>query len=257
MPLQIPSTDKGYESRSDSESAYALAKGNYYDVEGRTKEGDAAYVQVASLPAGTNIDAVPNSFFTDAALGPTGRFGSYSAPQITGVSTGSYQPKDSSAKDLTPTRFVDVSFNALTQSGFEVPRKGVIAALQIPGSSDALMLVSSVGTARWKKGGQADAQLASESFRITRTRPTSLQRSNDNDYRYNSRSLKGFSEGESEIDAALARDLSTQSGALGGKFAEATKGGVALALSPLIMSLAMHIYTYIAPPPSLDNKSSK
>jgi len=212
------------------ESAYPLAKGNYYDVEGRNKDGDAAYIHVAPLPAGKSLDDVPKSFFTDTALGATGRFGSYSAPQITSVSAGSSSAASSggaSASTVTPTRFVDVSFNALTQSGFEVPRKGVIAALQPTGSSDVLMLVSSVGAARWKKGGEADARLAAESFRVTRMRPTALPRAADNDYRYNSRSIKGVSESESEIDAALARELSTQSGALGGKFADAAKSGVA------------------------------
>ena len=199
------------------ESAFPLAKGNYYDVESRNDKGDAAFIHVAELPPGQKLESVPNTFFTDAALGPTGRFGSYSAPQITSVATSSYNGKAS--------RYVDVSFNALTQSGTEVPRKGIIAAVQPAGSSDVLLLVSSVGAARWKKGGSADVRLAAESFRVTATRPTSLARVNDNDFRYSARSLKGFSEGESEIEAALARDLSTQSGALGGKFAEAAKGG--------------------------------
>ena len=211
------------------ESSYALAKGNYYDVEARNKDGDAAYIHLAPLPAGKTLAELPNSFFTDTALGPTGRFGSYSAPQITSVGKSSSSVAASSAgKAVTPTRFVDVSFNALTQSGFEVPRRGVIAALQPTGSSDVLMLVSTVGSARWKKGGEADARLAAESFRVTRTRPSALPRSNDNDYRYNARSIKGVAEGETEIEAALARDLSTQSGGLGGKFADAAKSpGVA------------------------------
>ena len=181
---------------------------------------------MAKLPTGKTLSELPVNFFTDTALGPTGRFGSYSAPQITGAVPSSSQPRTSTGKDVRPTRFVDVSFNALTQSSFEVPRRGTIAALQVPGSSDVVMLVSSVSAARWKKGGEADARLAAESLRITRSRPTSLQRSNDNDYRYNSRTLKGFSEGETEIEAALARDLSTQSGALGGKFADAARGSV-------------------------------
>lgn len=206
------------------ESPYSLAKGNYYDVESRNKDGDAAYIHVATLPAGKKLETVPNSFFTDTALGSTGRFGSYSAPQITSISAGKLVAPDSSGK---AARFVEVSFNALTQSGVEVPRKGVIAALQPQGSADVLMLVGSVGAARWKKGGEADVRLAVESFRVTRSRPSSLQRSSENDYRYTSRSLKGFSEGESEIEAALARDLSTQSGALGGKFSDAAKRGVA------------------------------
>ena len=67
--------------------------------------------------------------------------------------------------------------------------------------------------------GEADARGPAQSFRVTQVRPSSLKPSTDNDYRYASRSLRGFSEGESEIDAALARDLSTQSGDLTGKFA--------------------------------------
>ena len=216
----------GISAVSVFESPYPLAKGNYYDIEGRNKEGDAAFVHVAAVPAGMNLETLPNSFFAGAALGPTGRFGSYSAPQLTKVSTGASQPKGSSGDVVVPARFVEVSFNALTQSGFEVPRKGVIAALQVPGSSDVLMLVCSVAATRWNKGGEGDARAAAESFRITRTRETSLRPTNDNDYRYNSRSLKGFSEGESEIEAALARDLSTQSGSLGGRFADAARSGV-------------------------------
>ena len=34
------------------ESAFPLAKGNYYDVEGRNNDGDAAFIHVAKLPAG-------------------------------------------------------------------------------------------------------------------------------------------------------------------------------------------------------------
>ena len=225
--LVASNTDAGLSTVAAYESAYPLAKGNYYDVESRNKEGDAAFIHVTTLAAGQKLETVPNSFFTDAALGPTGRFGSYSAPQITGASTSKLTSALDEKRQQVATRFVDVSFNALSQSGFEVPRRGVIAALQPAGSSDVLMLVCSVGSARWKKGGEEDVRLAAESFRVTRSRPSNLRRSSDNDYRYSARSLKGFSEGESEIEAALARDLSTQSGALGGKFTDAAKNGVA------------------------------
>jgi len=171
------------------------------------------------------LETAPPSFFTNSALGPTGRFGSYSAPQITGVTGGKMDGAPTSSGLSSGTRFFDVSFNALTQSGFEVPRRGVVAALQPTDSTDVLMLVCTVSAGKWKKGGEADVRAAAESFRVTRLRASRLQRASDNDYRYQSRSLKGFSEGESEIEAALARDLSTQSGALGGKFAAgATQG---------------------------------
>ena len=124
---------------------------------------------------------------------------------------------------LEPGMAFDVSFSALTQAGYEVPRKGTIAAVQPLGSSDVLMLVCTVSASRWKKGGSEDVKRAAESFRVTQARPTPLQRSLDNDFRYNARSLKGFSEGETEIEAALARDLSTQSGTLTGKFGAAAQ----------------------------------
>ena len=200
------------------DSAYVVAKGNYYDCEARSKNGDSAFVHVASLPPGQRLEDAPASFFTGAALGATGRFGSYSAPQITSVVGGQMGGEPPTGLSTAPRSF-DVSFNAMTQGGFEVPRRGVIAAVQPAGSSSVLMLVSTVGAARWKKGGEADARAAASSFRVTQVRPSQLQPGTDSDYRYASRSVRGFSEADSEIDAALARDLSTQSGALTGKFA--------------------------------------
>jgi len=208
------------------DSPYPVAKGNYYDVEARSKDGDSAFVHVASLPPSQRLEDAPASFFTGTALGPTGRFGSYSAPQITGVQGG--QTGDAPPKQLSSgVRCFDVSFNALTQGGFEVPRRGVIAAVQPTGSNEVLMLVSTVPTARWKKGGEADTRATANSFRVTQVRSSQLQRVAESDYRYVSRSVRGFAEGESEIDAALARELSTQSGALTGKFAGGSVAGYA------------------------------
>lgn len=205
------------------ESSWPVAKGNYYDVESRNKDGDSAFIHVAKLPASQRIETAPASFFTDTALSGTGRFGSYSAPQITSAKAAPLAPELQAPQDglSSGTRLVEVSFSALTQSGYEVPRRGLIAAVQPTGSADVLMLVCTVGAAKWKKGGEADVRLAASTFRVARTRPSSLAKLNDNDYRYAARSLRGFSEGESEIEAALARDLSTQSGELTGKFAAA------------------------------------
>ena len=208
------------------ETPWAVAKGNYYDVEARSKGGDAAFIHVAALPATQKpIEALPASFFTDAVLGATGRFGSYSAPQITSVSKSVSMSAQPPKLPSSATRFIDVSFSALTQSGYEVPRRGVIAAVQPEGSTDIVMLVSSVSAAKWKKGGEADVRQSAESFRIERVRPSKLSRSSDNDYRYASRSIRSLSEDETEIEAALARDLSSQSGALEGKFAAAAAAG--------------------------------
>lgn len=212
------------------ESAYPVAKGNYYDIEARNKEGDSAYVHVARLPPGMRLEDAPASFFSGAALGPTGRFGSYAAPQITSVSGGALSSPPATGGLSGGKRSFDVAFNALTQGGFEVPRRGVIAAVQPAGSEVVLMLVSTVSSARWKKGGEGDAHASAASFRVTQVRPSRLQPSSDSDYRYASRSVPlpnpEDADLPSEIDAALARDLSTQSGALTGRFAGGSSAGV-------------------------------
>ena len=48
----------------------------------RTKDGDSTFVHVARLPPGVRLEDAPASFFAGTALGGTGRFGSYAAPQV-------------------------------------------------------------------------------------------------------------------------------------------------------------------------------
>ena len=209
----------GISAVSVFESPYPLAKGNYYDIEGRNKEGDAAFVHVAAVPAGMNLETLPNSFFAGAALGPTGRFGSYSAPQLTKVSTGASQPKGSSGDVVVPARFVEVSFNALTQSGFEVPRKGVIAALQDRAALTFFSLPP-VGTrvARATRGQRRRAFASRAHVRRAFGQRTTMTTGT-------TRAASRVSPKASPRSRRLARD-STQSGSLGGRFADAARSGV-------------------------------
>ena len=59
--------------------------------------------------------------------------------------------------------------------------------LQPKGSADAVMLVSSTTSTRWKKGAEAGARQAAESFRVERTRATSNPRAPSSDYRFEER----------------------------------------------------------------------
>ena len=63
-----------------------------------------------------------------------GRWSTYGAPTDVKV-----------LSDVTKgqTRILEVAFSVLSQAGSDSPRKGVVAAVQPAGSSDALMLVSS------------------------------------------------------------------------------------------------------------------
>jgi len=167
------------------DSPWPIARGMYYDVEARSSEGDSAYVHVRTLPADKDIMAVPASYLTSSVFNAYGRWSTYGAPTDTKV-----------LSDVTKgqTRFLEVAFSVLSQAGSDSPRRGVIAAVQPQGSSDAVMLVSSATASRWKKSG-ADAAVrqVAESFRCVRTRSTSTARAASSDYRFEERGglLKG------------------------------------------------------------------
>ena len=157
-------------------SPWALAEGNYYDVAAKSKDGDAAFVQV--VDAGSKpLAKLPNSFFTNQILSLEGFWGSYG------------QPVDGKIKDVTAegaaSRTLELSFTPLGPSGEGSPRRAVVQAVQATGSSDVVMLVSSTTAVRWKKeGGEAAARSVANSFRVTATRPTALKQEASADFRY-------------------------------------------------------------------------
>ena len=157
-------------------SPWSLAEGNYYDVAAKSKEGDAAFVQVAN--AGSKpLAKLPTSFFTNSILSLEGFWGSYG------------QPVDGKCKDVTAegaaARTLELTFTPLGPSGEGSPRRAVVQAVQATGSSDVVMLVSSTTAVRWKKnGGEAEARSTAGSFRVTDTRPTALKQEPSADFRY-------------------------------------------------------------------------
>ena len=177
------------------DSAWPVARGMYYDVEARSSEGDSAYVHVRTLPEGKDVFAVPASYLTSSVFNAFGRWSTYGAPTDIKVSS-----------DVTKgqTRYLEVAFSVLSQAGSDSPRKGVIAAVQPSGSKDAVMLVSSTTSPRWKKGADVNARKAADSFRVARTRATGGARAAASDYRYENRG--GLVEG-SQGKADTVRDL--------------------------------------------------
>ena len=160
------------------ESPWPVARGMYYDVEARSQEGDSAYVHVRTLPNDKGVMAVKSSYLTSSVFNTYGRWSTYGPP--TDVKVLSDETKGE-------VRYLDIVFSVLSQSGPESIRKGVIAAIQPKGSNDAVMLVSSATSARWKKGSEAGARQAAQSFRITRTRATQNPRAFSSDYRFEER----------------------------------------------------------------------
>lgn len=157
-----------------SEPGYPLIRGMFYDVEVRGKNADGAFLQVAPLPSGKGIDDVGASFFTKAAFATEGRFGAYGAPT---------DIKVLSKSEEKGVRTFDVSFSALSPGQTEVPRRTLISALQPQGAEDVVMLVGGSTLGQWKKSEAVMRKMAS-SFRVERTRSTTIKRKAKNDFRF-------------------------------------------------------------------------
>uniref|UniRef100_A0A7S3BS30 Uncharacterized protein n=1 Tax=Haptolina ericina TaxID=156174 RepID=A0A7S3BS30_9EUKA len=157
------------------ESPWPLAQGGYYDVEKSTREGDAAYLQVVGLGKGESLKALPPKWFGEKLFSVDGRYGAYGAPTDIKVKA--------SGTEGEPV--FDVSFTALTPGGSEVPRRGIVRAIQAPGSPDVLLLTCTTTPTRWKKeGADAVSRSAVGTFRVVATRPTDLKPEPQADYRY-------------------------------------------------------------------------
>ena len=157
---------------------WPLAEGSYNDVEVKSRDGDAAFMQVVKDSKGAGVGNLKPKFFTDAILGIDGRYGAYGQPSDVKVSSDTVS---ANGRDRT----LEVSFVALGPSMADVPRKAVVKATQASGSSDVLMLVASTSSTRWKKsGGDVEARKIADSFSVVSTRPTSLKAEPASDYRF-------------------------------------------------------------------------
>merc|ERR1711871_905466 len=114
--------------------------------------GDGAFLAVASLPDGSQIADVPESFFTKAVFSTEGRFGAYVAPT---------DIKVLSSEKRGNKRMVEITFSALSPGQTEVPRRALVAALQPEGSTDVVMLVGGSTASQWKKSEAALRKMAS------------------------------------------------------------------------------------------------
>lgn len=149
-------------------SPWPLAKGSFFDVECRNKEGDGAFLAVTTNVNGQPIENIKDSFFLENLLAPTGRFSFYGQPTDVKV-------KKSVQKD--GYRILDLSFATLSQSTqTEIPRKARLVATIPAGSSQAVMLVGSALTSRWSKGGaEKNVYATADSFKAVAAPKTSMK----------------------------------------------------------------------------------
>ncbi|KAL3934983.1 MAG: hypothetical protein SGBAC_009412 [Bacillariaceae sp.] len=143
---------------SSYSSPWPLATGGFFDVECRDgRTGDGAFLAVTQSVGGKSIADVPDSFFLENLLAPTGRFSFYGQPTDVkvkkSVTKGDY-------------RVIDLSFATLSQSTqTEIPRKAQLVATIPSGSSQAVMLIGSASTTRWNKGSDKEVFQTVDTFR--------------------------------------------------------------------------------------------
>mmetsp|Transcript_15645 Transcript_15645/g.20607 ORF Transcript_15645/g.20607 Transcript_15645/m.20607 type:complete len:330 (-) Transcript_15645:82-1071(-) len=154
-------------------SPWSLAKGFVFDIECRDADtGDGVFVMVTPPTTTQDIMDLPNSFFVNQLVAPTGRFSFYGTPTDMKLKNNSKLMED----DMTGYRIMDVSFSTLAQSTqMEIPRKARMAATILPGSTQVVMLVASASATRWKKGADTVIDKTIQSFRAIPAPPTSLK----------------------------------------------------------------------------------
>jgi len=150
---------------------YKLEKGSVFDVECRDgKTGDGAFLAVTESTNGKSLEELPSSFFLERLFDPTGRFSFYGPPTDVKV-------KKSTLLDNGERRMLQLTFSNLSQStNAEIPRNAVVVATIPKGTSNALMIVASSNSSRWRKGGgESRAMEIVDSFRAVPAPKSSMK----------------------------------------------------------------------------------
>lgn len=136
---------------------WPLATGTVFDVECRNaRTGDGAFLSVTGSTKGKTIDSLPDSFFLDDLFQPSGRFSFYGQPTDVKV-------KKSTTRDNY--RQIELSFSNLSQSTqTEIPRNALISATIPEGTTNAVVLVGSAASIRWRKGAEQSIRKTVNSF---------------------------------------------------------------------------------------------
>lgn len=149
-------------------SPWPLATGTVFDVECRdASTGDGVFLAVTESFRGKDLADVNDSTLTSVLFNPTGRFSFYGPPTDIKI-------KKSEMKGNR--RELEMSFSTLSQSTqTEIPRKAKLVAVVPEGMDQAVMLVGSTSSLRWKKGGEEQVDRVMDSFRAIPAPQTSLK----------------------------------------------------------------------------------
>ena len=149
---------------------YKLETGSVFDVECRDgKTGDGAFLAVTKSTNGKSLEELPSSFFLSRLFDPTGRFSFYGPPTDVKV-------KKSTILDGGNRRLIELTFSNLSQStNAEIPRNALLVATIPNNTNNAVMLVVSSNSNRWKKGAQTRALEIADSFNAIQAPKTNMK----------------------------------------------------------------------------------
>jgi hypothetical protein len=124
-------------------SPWKLETGSNFDIECRNgKTGDGVFVAVTPPVNGKTIDNIAYSFLLERLFAPTGRFSFYGPPT---------DIKIKKSTTIDNRRYMEVSFSTLSQStNAEIPRTAALVAVLPENTENAILLVGSTSTNRWK-----------------------------------------------------------------------------------------------------------
>lgn len=167
-------TSDRYVAQLTFESTWPIQRGNFYDVEVRSKEGgDGAFLLCKAAPKAPA--GLPAKWFADNIFNIEGRYGAYGAPADVKLLKDSVVGSD---------RVLEYSFTALSPSQAQVLRKCAVKATTGPGSSDIFLIVAGTTASRWKKEqGDIASRKVADSFRVAGTQKTPLKKDPTSDYR--------------------------------------------------------------------------
>lgn len=132
---------------------YKLETGSVFDVECRDgRTGDGAFLAVTQPADGKSLEELPSAFFLNRLFDPTGRFSFYGSPTDVKVKKSTIVDND--------RRILEITFSNLSQStNAEIPRNAVVVATIPKGTDNAVMLVASANSSRWRKSGGKERSL--------------------------------------------------------------------------------------------------
>jgi hypothetical protein len=133
---------------SQHQTNRTLAGGPNLDVR-NVRESDSAFVLAKSLPARTNFDALPDSFFLDVIFDPAGKYGQYGSVEERSVVKSQLTELTLPSGGKQSYRRMSLKFAPLSYNMNTVERRALVSTTAVGGT--VFILVAGSLATRYKK----------------------------------------------------------------------------------------------------------